>query len=553
MSAIDIFERYLLVLRKTALHDKTEHTDRAALQSVLQAIADETQKGITVQHEPKRVADKGAPDFKISKGGLILGYVENKGIDENLNKVLKSEQIAKYKSLSSNIILTDYLDFIWINKFGPPQRERLCHATDLENRKFRLREDRVKAVTKLLSGFFSSAPEGIGRAQQLALALATRSGLLRDYLGEELVRQQKEHTEGRLYGLFQIFRDQVFHELTLKEFADAFAQMLAYGLFLARLNSNSKPVTLHNAREYVPGSFRLIRELIDFLTELEKDEYRDVRWVVEEVLSIVNALNLPAIHEDLSFHQRKAISRKIRASDEEEHRLFERDPFIYFYEDYLKAYDKETRKSRGVYYTPPPVVNFIVRAIDDILKDSFGISAGLADHKRVTVLDFACGTGTFLLEVFQRSFENVGGPGAGGADLLVRDHFLRNIFGFEYLIAPYTIAHLKLSQYLSDQGHPLKDREQIQVFSPTLWNRLNRKRTCYFQPCPRKWSQHKRLRTKKSSSSLETLRIQVIPKTKALGSLPKLTATKRLMENRSARRTPSGSRTTTSNSFGSRS
>ena len=464
MSAIDIFERYLLVLRKTALHDKTEHTDRAALQSVLQAIADETQKGITVQHEPKRVADKGAPDFKISKGGLILGYVENKGIDENLNKVLKSEQIAKYKSLSSNIILTDYLDFIWINKFGPPQRERLCHATDLENRKFRLREDRVKAVTKLLSGFFSSAPEGIGRAQQLALALATRSGLLRDYLGEELVRQQKEHTEGRLYGLFQIFRDQVFHELTLKEFADAFAQMLAYGLFLARLNSNSKPVTLHNAREYVPGSFRLIRELIDFLTELEKDEYRDVRWVVEEVLSIVNALNLPAIHEDLSFHQRKAISRKIRASDEEEHRLFERDPFIYFYEDYLKAYDKETRKSRGVYYTPPPVVNFIVRAIDDILKDSFGISAGLADHKRVTVLDFACGTGTFLLEVFQRSFENVGGPGAGGADLLVRDHFLRNIFGFEYLIAPYTIAHLKLSQYLSDQGHPLKDRERIQVF-----------------------------------------------------------------------------------------
>ena len=99
-------------------------------------------------------------------------------------------------------------------------------------------------------------------------------------------------------------------------------------------------VTLHNAREYVPGSFRLIRELVDFLTELEKDEYRDVRWVVEEVLSIVNGLNLPAIHEDLSFRQRKAISRKVRAANEEEHRLFERDPFIYFYEDYLRAYDK---------------------------------------------------------------------------------------------------------------------------------------------------------------------------------------------------------------------
>jgi len=464
MANKELFDRYILALRTTHIEDKTEHTDRGALESLLQDIADKTQRSITVQHEPKRVADKGAPDFKVSKGGLILGYVENKGIDENLTKVLKSDQIAKYKSLSSNIILTDYLDFVWINKYGPPQRERLCHATDLENRRFRLGDERVDAVAKLLGSFFSSAPEGIGRAQQLALALATRSRLLRDYLGEELVRQEREHKEGRLYGLFQVFRSQVFHELTLKEFADALAQMLAYGLFLARLNSGSNPVTLHNAREYVPGSFRLIRELVDFLNELEKDEYRDVRWVVEEVLSIVNGLDLPAIHEDLSFRQRRAISRKVRAADEEEHRLFERDPFIYFYEDYLRAYDKETSKGRGVYYTPPPIVNFIVRAVDDILKESFGISEGLADHKRVTVLDFACGTGTFLLEVFQKVFENIGGPDSGRADLIVREHFLRNVYGFEYLIAPYTIAHLKLSQYLQDQGHPLRGDERLQVF-----------------------------------------------------------------------------------------
>src|SRR5581483_5559841 len=134
----DVFERYLRALRKSAIDDKTEHTDRAALQSLLQEIADDTQKGIKVQHEPKRVADKGAPDFKVTKGGLILGYVENKGIDENLNKVLKSDQIKRYQSLSKNIVLTDYLDFIWINKYGDPQRERLCHATDLENRTLKL-------------------------------------------------------------------------------------------------------------------------------------------------------------------------------------------------------------------------------------------------------------------------------------------------------------------------------------------------------------------------------------------------------------------------------
>jgi predicted helicase len=122
------------------------------------------------------------------------------------------------------------------------------------------------------------------------------------------------------------------------------------------------------------------------------------------------------------------------------------------------------RKGRGVYYTPPPIVNFIVRAVDDILKESFGIPDGLADHQRVTVLDFACGTGTFLLEVFQRIFDNIGGPDAGTADPIVREHILRNIFGFEYLIAPYTIAHLKLSQYLNDQTHPLKPDERIEVF-----------------------------------------------------------------------------------------
>jgi hypothetical protein len=459
----NIFEGYLLALRKTPIDEKTEHTDRAALQSLLQAIADANARGLAVHHEPKRVADKGAPDFKVVKGGLILGYVENKAIGENLDKVLKSDQIKRYKSLSQNIVLTDYLHFIWIDK-DRIQRETLCHATDLENPRFRLREDRVAAVTKLLQGFFSTAPEGIGRSKQLALALATRSKLLRDYLGEELIRQERAHKEGRLYGLFQVFRDQVFHELTLKEFADAFAQMLAYGLFLARLNSGSEPVTLHNAREYVPGSFRLIRELVDFLTELVTDEYREVRWVVEEVLSIVNSLDLAAIQEDLSFRRRKAINRKVRASDEEEHRLFERDPFIYFYEDFLKAYDPAMRKGRGVYYTPPPIVNFIIRAVDDILKESFGISDGLADHKRVTVLDFACGTGTFLLEVFQRIFDNIGGADSGRADLIVRDHILKNIFGFEYLIAPYTIAHLKLSQYLKDQNHPLKDNERLQVF-----------------------------------------------------------------------------------------
>ncbi|WP_159591676.1 type ISP restriction/modification enzyme [Chelativorans xinjiangense] len=461
------FDAYLRKLRETPIEEHTEHTGRAALETLLGHFAERAMaQGITVQHEPKRVADKGAPDFKVERQGMILGYVEVKEIGANLDKVLKSDQIAKYRKLSDNIVLTDYLQFIRIDGKGKVlDRKSLAFPSDLEGRTIRVDPDRAETVARVLGAFFSSPPQGLSRAPQLAVALATRSKLLRDYLAEELIRQEKTDREGRLHALYDVFREQVFHELAVKEFADAFAQMLAYGLFLAKLNAGDEDVIrLDNVRRFIPGSFRLIRELVSFLEEMQEAEYDEAKWVVDEILSIVNGLAIDNIRDDLSFRQRKAISRKVRAGDEEEHRLFERDPFIYFYEDFLKAYDKETRKSRGVYYTPPPVVNFIVRAVDDVLKETFKIGDGLADDSRVTVLDFAAGTGTFLLEVMQRIFGNIGGSEAGKADAVVREHMLKNLYGFEYLIAPYTIAHLKLSQYLKDKGHPLHDEERLQVF-----------------------------------------------------------------------------------------
>jgi N-6 DNA Methylase len=461
------FDAYLKHLRATPREEHTEHTGRAALETLLNSFASDAMvSGITVQHEPKRQDDKGAPDFKIKRAGMILGYVEVKSIGENLDKVLKSDQIKKYRTLSGNIIVTDYFQFIRIDETGKVMaREALAFPSDLESRTVRIAPEKAEAVALLLSSFFSAAPQGLARAEQLAVALATRSRYLRDFLVEELNRQTEEKDEGRLHGLYDVFRKQIFHDLGLKEFADAFAQMLAYGLFLAKLNAETDDVIeLGNVRRFIPGSFSLIRELVRFLEELEETEYQEARWVVDEILSIVNGLAINEIRNDLSFRQRKSISRKVRAGDEEEHRLFERDPFIYFYEDFLKAYDKDTRKARGVYYTPPPVVNFIVRAVDDILKDTFKITDGLADHNRVTVLDFATGTGTFLLEVMQRIFDNIGGPQAGKAEAVVREHMLKNLYGFEYLIAPYTIAHLKLSQYLHDKGHKLSQGERLQVY-----------------------------------------------------------------------------------------
>lgn len=469
----DSFERYLLRLKNTAADEQTEMTSRSALEALLNEAARAfAPANIVVTHEPRRAQDKGAPDFKISSRGSILGYVETKAIGENLAKIAKSDQIKKYLTLSPNLLLTDYLHWMWITPHGV-QEVRLAEASALEGRTVRVRPDRARELQGLLQGFFSQPPQKIGTAKSLAEALATRSQLLRDFLGDELVRQDKAKQGGVLMGLYGAFKQQVSHEITLKEFADAFAQTLAYGLFLAKLNA--KPIdtiTLLNAKQFVPASVGLIQELVGFLDRLDQANYADIRWVVEEVLSIINNLDLAAIHEDLAFRNRKA-RRGTDTRSEEEWRLFSRDPFVYFYEDYLAKYDSQMRKSRGVYYTPPPIVNFIIRAINDTLKDTFGIEEGLADRNRVTLLDFATGTGTFLIEVLERIFEEIGGAESGKAQLVVRDHILKNIYGFEYLIAPYTIAHLKLSQYLRDKEAQSgrksgefgpRDDERFQVF-----------------------------------------------------------------------------------------
>ena len=456
----DTFERYVLALRQTPLDQHTEMIGRAALQALLEAYKPVR---ATVTHEPKRAQTKGAPDYKISLAGQILGYVENKAVGENLNAVIKSPQIKKYQALSGNILVTDYLRFIWLKDGKAVGDARLGEVGLLENRKIQLRPERVADVETLLKSFFSQPVLGISRAKPLAQALATRSQLLRDYLGDELVRQKEASEGGQLIGLFGAFERQVSHEITLAEFADAFAQTLAYGLFLAKLNDAAdKEITLANAKTFVPQSVGLIRELVGFLDNLDRSEYVEVRWVVEEILSIINGLRLAELQDDLSFRNRSA-TRGTRAGSEEEWRLFSRDPFIYFYEDFLEIYDKKLKTKRGVYYTPPPVVNFIVRSVDDMLRSKFNIEQGLADRKRVTVLDFACGTGTFLVEVLERIFEEIP-PTSGKAERIVSEHILKNIFGFEYLIAPYTIAHLKMGQYLSDKGLQLSPQQRFQIF-----------------------------------------------------------------------------------------
>lgn len=468
---MDAFKIYFEQIKKLDVADATEHTLRPALQNLLASIAKENPLSATLQiiHEPKKDTEgKGAPDFKIKKHECIVGYLENKKTDQSLDRTLKSDQIVKYKKLSNNLIVTNYLEWVWLRDGVINRRETLCYESDVGNRKARLDPDKAEKVAQLIAAFLSTPPKGIARSKDLALALATRCHDLREFLAEELIRQEHEHQQGKLFGLFGIFKKDVFHELDLAGFADAFAQTLGYGLFLAKLNcGHGNSITLQNAKNFIPVNFELIRELVDFLDELEHREYSLIKWLIEEILSILNTLDLAAITEDLAFAKRQGSLLEATA---EERLIFSKDPYIYFYEDFLKSYDPQMRKSRGVYYTPPPVVNLIVRAVNDTLKFTFNIKQGLADRKKVTVLDFATGTGTFLLEVLYQIFETVS-PGV--RDQVIHEHVLKNLYGFEYLIAPYTIAHLKLSQFLHDKDYHMRPTERLQIYLTNTLEPIN--------------------------------------------------------------------------------
>ncbi|NTU45644.1 MAG: N-6 DNA methylase [Chlorobiaceae bacterium] len=448
-----IFIDYIKELQETPIDQITEHSKRASLENLLKSIVSELPDKIKILHEPKREGKFGSPDFKITITESIIGYIENKKIEENLDKILKTDQIEKYKKLSENLILTNYIEWIWIKEGVVNKRANLCYVSDIENKKFKPENDKIDAVLKLIKDFFSQPPIGITDSEKLADALAIRAKHLKEFLLDELLNQEKKDDTSKLTDLYITFRDYVFDKLTLSEFSDAFSQTLVYGLFLAKLNADTETVTLYNAKKFIPQSFELIKELVNFLDELDNDEYKPIRWIVEEVLTVVNNLDLRAIYECLSFSKGK--------KDKDDFTI--KDPYVYFYEDFLKAYDYDLRKSKGVYYTPPPVVNFIVRGINDLLKSTFEVKEGFADRKRITVLDFATGTGTFLSEILHQIFETLP-KGSGKRNSIIQEHILQNLFGFEYMIASYTIAHLKLSQYLKDEGYELQAKERFQIF-----------------------------------------------------------------------------------------
>ncbi len=439
----------------------TEHSGRTALDILLRGCAELWDKDIQIQQEPEQVKGK-APDFKISRKGMVIGYVETKRLGIDCEEVARSEQIEKYKTLNKNILISNYHDFYWL---GGEQSISLVRKEDLTQglqkiKVEKLNADSIKDFSTRLFLFLDAAPDKIASVKELTKKLAMRCHYLRDALKDKFKIQEKDIDEqDAVFAIYKAFKVQISREITTDEFADVFAQTLGFSLFLARLNTADDTIVIElaNVKQHIPQSFPLVKELAGYLERFQDKKYLNISWLVEEIISIINNLDSGEIKKDLNFEH---LRQKQLNLSEADMLLLERDPFIYFYENFLSAYDEKLRKKRGVYYTPAPIVNFIVRGIDDMLKDKFSLSTGLANSS-VTALDFACGTGTFLLETMKQIFDN---SDKNTKQRVLDEHICRHIYGFEFLIAPYTLAHMKLSQYLKDEGVPLKKDQTLPIY-----------------------------------------------------------------------------------------
>ena len=466
MADASIFRDYVKELQAAvSLGNATEHTHRPALQKLLQSAGD----GIVATNEPKRV-ECGAPDYAVSRkqDSLIVGYVEAKDIGVSLHTIERDSDRAKpstpngrqfkrYRESLPNLLLTDYTELRWY--VDGERRATAILAKPDANGRPALRQGGIAETDALLSHFLSYNPTPVASAQELARHLARLAHLVRDIVTEGFRLGQLSSDVSDLY---QASKDVLVPDLSQDSFADMFAQTLAYGLFAARVNHNSGEFHRNDAARHIPQANPFIRRIFTLLSDPALDDEPFVGFV-DDLAQLLGNADMEAVLSD--FGKRTA----------------RQDPVLHFYETFLAAYDPTLRERRGVYYTPEPVVSYIVRSVDHILRQRFNCPDGLADHStanyetleydgneaktvnkqshRVLVLDPACGTGSFLYGVIDHIREHYRNSGnAGMWDGYVKDHLLPRLYGFELLMAPYAMAHLKLAMQLSGQDLPAESR-----------------------------------------------------------------------------------------------
>ncbi len=470
-----------------------EHSYRPMLQQLLS----EMLPTFVVTNEPARI-ECGAPDFIISssKTNTPVFYVEAKDIDDRDldGRKENKEQFTRYKKSLDYIIFTDYLDFHLYENGEWVKNVRLA---EVQGDNIVLCKEDLEDFIALVNHIASTKPSKITSAKRLAVQMAAKARILASTINNAFCLAEEDSKSAeknkQLQGQLDAFRKVLINDLTPQGFADIYAQTVAYGMFAARLHDNTPDnFSRQEAANLIPKTNPFLRNIFQQIAGYDLDER--IAWIVDDLINVFLATDVQKVMKNYS---QKGIHR---------------DPMIHFYEDFLKAYNPSLRKLKGVWYTPQPVVQFIVRAVDEILQRDFELSEGLADYSkfvhevvneqyekgekkfkgksssptikqemhRVQILDPATGTGTFLAEVVNQIFDKFNGM-QGMWQGYVNDHLLPRLHGFELLMASYAVAHLKLDMLLQQTGfnHAENSRrlkiyltnslEEVHPDTGTLW------------------------------------------------------------------------------------
>jgi len=393
---------------------------------------------------PKKT-EAGNPDFRVWDGKQhIVGYIEAKDPKINLDTIETSEQLTRYRSTFPNLILTNFFEFRLyrngqrIDRISVGQPFALIHklseVSPVQNE---------KEFTSLLAQFFSFSIPQTYTAKQLAIELANRTRFLRDQVIKEELKEEKIKDSQTLEGFYKAFKDHLITSLTLQDFSNLFAQTITYGLFAARSRAD-KDFNRQLAHDYIPHTIGILRDVFRFISS--KDLPQSMEWITDDIAEVLAVADVKKI---ISLFYKEAKGK---------------DPIIHFYETFLAEYDPKERGKRGVYYTPEPVVGYIVRSIHQLLKDKFEKADGFATQS-VTVLDPAAGTLTFPAEAIRLAVEEFKKKyGSGGIKSLIKDHILKNFYAFELMMAPYAVGHLKIGFVLDEVGYHLSEKERFNLY-----------------------------------------------------------------------------------------
>lgn len=431
-----------------------EHSYRGDLQNLIMTILPD----VLVTNEPARV-DCGAPDYVLTRKDVPVGYIEAKDIGVDLDSKTLKEQFDRYKAGLTNLIFTDYLSFHFYR-----DGELLTKITiaKIENGGIVGQPEFFDQFSELIKNFALTVSQTIKSPTKLAEMMAGKAKLMADIIEKSLNHDDEAGTVSPLKNQMLAFQRLLISDIDNKAFSDIYAQTIAYGMFAARYHDPTLPTfSRMEAAQLIPKSNPFLRKLFQDIAGFDLDDR--LVWIVDELVSIFLASDVAQIMKNFG-----------RTTKQE-------DPVIHFYETFLGAYNPALRKARGVWYTPQPVVNFIVRAVDDILKTEFGLSQGLADtsktkikveyfgkqvekevHK-VQILDPATGTGTFLAEVVKHIHKKFQGQ-EGIWGHYVQNDLIPRLNGFELLMASYAMAHLKMDMLLTETGYKPSDDQRFKIF-----------------------------------------------------------------------------------------